>query len=154
MREQTSSSITALGHRLLRYELALVIAWIGGMKFTAYEAQGIAPLVTKSLFLGWTYHVSTVRQFSAGLGVVEISIAVLIALRPKSRQACAIGSVAAKSDVSHRALILIFNTWMGTEPRWLSFSFGNGWAIPAQGSSSAWGCDLVAWRVAVRAIVT
>jgi reactive chlorine resistance protein C len=82
MRDQMSSSIAALGHWVLRYGLALVISWIGGMKFTAYEAQGIAPLVEKSAFLGWIYHLLTVRQFSAGLGVVEISIAVLIALRP------------------------------------------------------------------------
>ena len=106
MREQMSSSIAALGHRVLRYGLALVIAWIGGMKFTAYEAQGIAPLVAKSPF----------RQ----------------------------------SDVPHYALIHIFNAWMGTEPRWVSFSFGRGWTILTQGSGSAWGCDLVAWRVAVR----
>ncbi len=62
------------------------------MKFTGYEAQGIEPLVAHSPLLGWMYHVWTVRQFAAGLGVVEISIAILIAVRPWSRKACAIGS--------------------------------------------------------------
>jgi uncharacterized membrane protein YkgB len=75
--------------------LALVIGWIGMMKFTAYEAQGIEPLVAHSPLLGWMYHVWTVRQFAAGLGVIEISIAILIALRPWSRKACAIGSAVA-----------------------------------------------------------
>jgi reactive chlorine resistance protein C len=89
------SSITALGHRVLRYGLALVIGWIGMMKFTGYEAQGIEPLVAHSPLLGWMYHVWTVRQFAAGLGVVELSIAILIALRPWSRKACAIGSAIA-----------------------------------------------------------
>src|SRR5467141_4769891 len=78
------SSITALGHRVLRYGLALVIGWIGMMKFTGYEAQGIEPLVAHSPLLGWMYRVWTVRQFAAGLGVVEISIAILIVLRPRS----------------------------------------------------------------------
>ncbi len=41
------------------------------------------------------YRVWTVRQFAAGLGVVEISIAILIALRPWSPKASAIGSAGA-----------------------------------------------------------
>ena len=93
--EEIISSITAFGHRVLRYGLALVIGWIGMMKFTGYEAQGIEPLVAHSPLLGWMYRVWTVRQFAAGLGVVEIFIAILIALRPWSRKACAIGSAVA-----------------------------------------------------------
>src|SRR5258708_13377060 len=89
------SSITALGHRVLRYGLALVIGWIGMMKCTGYEAQGIEPLVAHSPLLGWMYRVWTVRQFAAGLGIVEISIAILIALRPWSPKACAIGRAVA-----------------------------------------------------------
>lgn len=93
--EEIASTITVLGHRILRYGLALVIAWIGLMKFTGYEAQGIEPLVAHSPLLGWMYHIWTVRQFSDGLGVVEMAIAIFIALRPWSRKACAIGSAAA-----------------------------------------------------------
>lgn len=91
----TTSRIAALGHRVIRYGLALVIGWIGLMKFTAYEAHGIEPLVAHSPLLSWAYHVFTVRQFSAALGVVEVSIAILIALRPLSRKACAVGSAGA-----------------------------------------------------------
>jgi reactive chlorine resistance protein C len=36
--QEIVASITALGHRVLRYGLALVIGWIGMMKFTGYEA--------------------------------------------------------------------------------------------------------------------
>ena len=92
---EISPSITALGHRVLRYGLALVIGWIGMMKFTGYEAQGIEPLVAHSPLLGWMYRIWTVRQFSDGLGVVEVGIAILIALRPWSRKASAIGSAVA-----------------------------------------------------------
>jgi uncharacterized membrane protein YkgB len=80
---------------VLRYGLALVIGWIGMMKFTGYEAHGIEPLVAHSPFMGWMYHILSVREFSDGLGVVEVGIAVLIALRPWSRKASAIGSAAA-----------------------------------------------------------
>ena len=38
---RTSARIRALGEILLRYGLVLVLAWIGTMKFTAYEAEGI-----------------------------------------------------------------------------------------------------------------
>ena len=88
-------SITTLGHRVLRYGLAVVIGWIGFMKFTGYEAHGIEPLVARSPIMGWMYHILTVQQFSAGLGVVEVAIALLIAIRPWSRRASAIGSAAA-----------------------------------------------------------
>jgi uncharacterized membrane protein YkgB len=93
--EEIISGITALGHLILRYGLALVIGWIGKMKFTAYEAQGIEPLVAHSPLLGWMYRVWTALQFAAGLGVVEISIAILIVLRPWSQKACAFGSAVA-----------------------------------------------------------
>ena len=88
-------SITALGHRVLRYGLALVVGWIGMMKFTGYEANGIQPLVAHSPLMGWMYHFLTVRQFSDGLGAVEVAIAILIALRPWSPKTSAVGSALA-----------------------------------------------------------
>jgi uncharacterized membrane protein YkgB len=93
--EDLASVITVFGSRTLRYGLAVVIGWLGAMKFTGYEANGIQSLVAHSPFLSWMYHVWTVRQFAAGLGVVEIGIAVLIALRSWSPKATAIGSAAA-----------------------------------------------------------
>jgi len=87
--------MVAIGFKVIRYGLGLVIVWIGLMKFTSYEANGIRPLVASSPLLGWTYHYLSVRQFSDVLGVVELSIASLIALRPWSPKACAIGSGAA-----------------------------------------------------------
>ena len=87
--------IQFLGLGILRYGLALVIAWIGFMKFTSYEANGIKPLVAHSPFLSWVYHLWSVQQFSDGLGLVEISIGTLIALRAWFPTACAIGSFGA-----------------------------------------------------------
>ena len=93
--EEIISTVAVLGHRVLRYGLAVVVGWIGVMKFTGYEAQGIEPLVANSPLMGWMYHVWTVRQFADGLGVVEVAIAASIALRPWSLKACVIGSAAA-----------------------------------------------------------
>jgi reactive chlorine resistance protein C len=40
------AKIEPAGALLARYGLVIVIAWIGALKFTSYEAQGIAPLVS------------------------------------------------------------------------------------------------------------
>jgi uncharacterized membrane protein YkgB len=93
--EKLALGITIVGHPVLRYGLALVIGWIGMMKFTGYEAEGIRPLVAHSPLMGWSYHLLTVRQLSTGLGVVEVGIAILIALRPWSPTGAAIGSALA-----------------------------------------------------------
>jgi uncharacterized membrane protein YkgB len=95
LRRETALAIQLFGSRVLRYGLALVIGWIGMMKFTGYEANGIQPLVAHSPFMGWMYGIWTVRHFSTGLGLVEVGIALLIALRPWSRKACATGSALA-----------------------------------------------------------
>lgn len=94
-RKDIKSKITIVGARVLRYGLALVIGWIGMMKFTGYEANGIESLVAHSPFMSWMYGVVTVRHFSDGLGIVEVAIALLIAARPWSRKATAIGSAVA-----------------------------------------------------------
>ena len=58
----------ALGGHALRYGLVLVLLWIGGMKFTAYEAQGIRPFVENSPPFAWTYPVFGVQGLSNILG--------------------------------------------------------------------------------------
>ena len=87
--------VQAIGAFVLRYGLVLVIGWIGLMKFTEYEANGIQPLVAHSPLMSWMYGFLTVRGFSNALGVVEVAVAILIALRPWSARASAVGSAAA-----------------------------------------------------------
>ena len=87
--------VQTLGTHVIHYGLALVILWIGLMKFTEYEAVGIQPLVASSPFMGWMYGILSVREFSAALGMVEVALAVLIALRPWFPRASAVGSAAA-----------------------------------------------------------
>src|ERR1700687_4658436 len=90
-----SSRMEAVGRELARYGLVVVVAWIGLMKFTAYEAEGIRLYVANSPLMSWVYGPMSVRGFSAMLGVVEVSVAVLIAARPFSPRACALGSALA-----------------------------------------------------------
>src|SRR5437764_44007 len=91
----TSSRVEAAGRELARYGLVVVVAWIGLMKFTAYEAEGIRPFVANSPLLSWVYGPVSVRGLSAVLGVVEVAIALLIAARPFAPRACALGSALA-----------------------------------------------------------
>jgi reactive chlorine resistance protein C len=90
-----SSWVEAVGHALARYGLVVVVAWIGLMKFTAYEAEGIRPFVAHSPLMSWVYGFISVRDFSAVLGVVEVAIALLIAVRPFAPRASALGSTLA-----------------------------------------------------------
>lgn len=88
-------SIEDVGKEIVRWGLVLVLVWIGGMKFTAYEAMGIQPLVAHSPFVSWMYDVLSVRSFSAMLGCIEIATAVLLGLRYVSPMASAVGSLLA-----------------------------------------------------------
>lgn len=87
--------IQALGGSVIRYGLAAVVGWIGLMKFTHYEAEGIRPFVANSPLMSWAYSILSIDGFSAMLGVAEVAIAALIALRPLSARASAIGSALA-----------------------------------------------------------
>ena len=90
-----SSRVEAAGRELARYGLVVVVGWIGLMKFTAYEAEGIRLYVANSPLMSWVYGPISVRGFSAVLGVVEVAVAVLIAARPFSPRASALGSALA-----------------------------------------------------------
>jgi uncharacterized membrane protein YkgB len=90
-----SFQVEAVGRALARYGLVVVVGWIGLMKFTAYEAEGISPFVAHSPLMSWVYGFMSVRGFSAVLGVVEVAIALLIAARPFSPRASALGSALA-----------------------------------------------------------
>ena len=87
-----SSRVEAVGRELTRYGLVVVVGWIGLMKFTTYEAQGISVFVANSPLMSWAYGLLSVRGFSAVLGVIEVAIAVLIAIRPYSPRASVLGS--------------------------------------------------------------
>jgi len=87
--------LEAVGQAIVRYGLVLVLGWIGALKFTAYEAAGIQPLVANSPLMSWMYGFLSVQGFSNLLGTVEIAVAAMIALRPVSPRIAAVGSAMA-----------------------------------------------------------
>jgi len=87
--------LEAVGRHAVRYSLVLVLVWIGGMKFTAYEAEGISGFVSNSPLMSWAYQLFSQEQFSAMLGIVEVLTALLIAARPYSAKLSAVGSALA-----------------------------------------------------------
>lgn len=84
------------------------------MKFTAYEAMGIQPLVAHSPLISWMHDFLGIRSFSAMLGCIEIGTAILISLRSLSPAASAIGSILA-IGLFATTLSFLFST-LGWEP--------------------------------------
>ena len=111
-RVEIGEKLSGLGTFIVRYGLVLVILWIGAMKFTGYEANGIQPLVANSPFMGWVYQIFSVQGFSNLLGTVEIAIAGMIAFRPLSPNVSAIGSVLAM------AMFLTTMSFLFSTPGW------------------------------------
>lgn len=87
--------IAVVGRQLVRYALVVVIAWIGALKYSAYEAAAIHPLIANSPLMSWFYNILSVRTLAATLGTLEIIAAVLIAVRFLSPRLSAIGSAMA-----------------------------------------------------------
>ena len=87
--------IQTVGVFLLRYGLVLVLGWIGAMKFTGYEAEGIRPLIETSPLMSWMYRFLSVQATSNLIGTAEIIAAVLIGIRPLTAKLSALGSVLA-----------------------------------------------------------
>ncbi len=92
---QVADKLQAVAPVLLRYSLVLVIGWVGALKFTAYESEAVQAFVTTSPLMSWLNSVLSVRGVGALLGVVELTTALLIALRPLSAKAGAVGAAMA-----------------------------------------------------------
>ena len=86
-------SIDKISAFVLRYGLVLVVFWIGGLKFTAYESKGVFNHASHSPLLAWAYHILDVRNFSRSLGVVEIATALLMAVGPVWPKLSIVGSL-------------------------------------------------------------
>lgn len=71
--EKSIGSLSGLG--LLRWALILIFIWFGAMKFTAYEANGIAPFIINSPIMSWLHSEFGVRGASYVIAVVELSTA-------------------------------------------------------------------------------
>jgi uncharacterized membrane protein YkgB len=91
----TARQLERIGAAVIRYGLALIIAWIGALKFAAYEAAAIEGLVANSPLLSWMYGIASVPTVAAVIGGSEIVLGVLIAIRPFAPGVSAVGSLGA-----------------------------------------------------------
>ena len=86
--------LVLVGQSITRYGAVILLVWSGAMKFLPLEAEGVTPLVA--------------------LGVIEIAIGLLIAVRPLWPMVSAIGSLLAAGMIL-TTLTFLFST-SGTEP--------------------------------------
>ncbi|WP_433283036.1 DUF417 family protein [Pseudonocardia xinjiangensis] len=84
--------VSAAGATILRYGLAVVVAWIGALKYTGSEAERIQQYISPSPLMNWMDGILTVRVLSDALGTGEIIVAVLIALKLLLPRLSALGS--------------------------------------------------------------
>lgn len=90
--KEADNRFLRMGQGVLRYGLITVIGYIGLLKFTEYEAEGVKPFVANNPLMSWMYSLFSVQTAAEIIGVWEIISAVLIALRPYSTTASTIGS--------------------------------------------------------------
>ena len=92
--------LSGAGFRLMRFgsgtlyfALAVIFIWVGAMKFTDYEAAGIAGFVMNSPIVSWWHAVFGIQGTSYMLGVYEISTGLLLAARMFSPSLSLAGAV-------------------------------------------------------------
>ncbi|BBN83717.1 hypothetical protein PA25_37020 [Pseudoalteromonas sp. A25] len=66
--------------------VAMVLIWIGGLKFYEFEAKGIVSLVSTSPFMFWLYELFSVQWASNLIGSYDILFAVLLGVALKIRR--------------------------------------------------------------------
>lgn len=77
---------------LLRWSLVVVFLWFGAMKFTGYEAEGIAPFIANSPIMSWLHSAFGVRGASSFIGVIELATAAMLAASSFNRAALVLGA--------------------------------------------------------------
>lgn len=95
VRGNPGGQILGIGRFVMRYGLALIFVWFGFMKFTSYEATGVAGLIANSPLVGWWHALLGIQGASNMLGVFEITTGVLLALRAFAPIASVVGGAMA-----------------------------------------------------------
>lgn len=88
-------SLDRMGRFILRYSLVFFFIAFGLYKFTPQEAAAIAPLMAHSPVLFWAEPLLGERGASVMIGVIELAIGLLIALRRWAPALSALGSLGA-----------------------------------------------------------
>ena len=97
--------------------IALVMGWIGWMKFYEFEAQGIVRLMEPNILFNWTYVIWDVQGASNFIGIVEWMFLALILCLPFNRVLGGLGVI----GIALTALGTL--SFMLTTPGWDANSF-------------------------------
>lgn len=95
----------------LRWSLVVVFFWFGGMKFTAYEAAGIAPFIENSPIMSWLHVLFGIQGASYFLGIAELTTGVLLVIGSFSALFSVVGAFL--SSVTFLVTITFFITTPG-----------------------------------------
>lgn len=96
---------------LLRWSLVVIFLWFGGMKFSSYEANAIAPFIDHSPIMNWLGVVFGAQGASYVIGVIELATAVALVVGAFNRFASALG--AAMSCMTYVITLTFFLTTPG-----------------------------------------
>lgn len=107
---ELGDKITNTATHAIRFSSAIVLGWIGAMKFTAYEAGAIEGLVASSPLTNWLYSVFSLQGASNLIGSVEIIIALLLVAGFKFPKAALLGALGAL------ATFLVTSSYLLTAP--------------------------------------
>ncbi|WP_444942920.1 DUF417 family protein [Microbulbifer sp. ZKSA006] len=104
------------------FPVGLVLLWIGGMKFTALEAQGIESLVSTSPLLSWLYNLFSVQTASNLIGIYDLVALIVLALGIYIRKLFCLGVLLCA------AVFITTQTFL--------YTFSGSWVSPGQLSGS------------------
>jgi uncharacterized membrane protein YkgB len=90
---KVGKQLKSAGAIVLRYSLVVFFVGFGLLKFTAQEAADVHPMIANSPALFWLSRLFDVQRGSDFIGVIEITLGVLMALRPFNARLSAIGSL-------------------------------------------------------------
>jgi reactive chlorine resistance protein C len=102
--------IARLGSGVMRWSLVLFFIGVGLYKFTPDEAAGVAPLMAHSPVLFWVVPLLGQRGGSDLIGVIEIALGTMIALRHVRPLLSAYGSLVTS------AVLLVTLSFLFTTP--------------------------------------
>ena len=115
----TARPFELVGGFTLRYGLVIFLILFGLAKFTEAEAETIYPWVSNSPFLSWLYTVASVQGASNLLGLIELTIGLLLGVRPWWPRASVLGSFGA--IIAFVLTLSFLGTTPDLSPAWSGF---------------------------------
>jgi uncharacterized membrane protein YkgB len=80
MNTTLQSKMYKTGYYISLLGTVLIMLWMGGLKFTPTEANGIRPFMENSPFTSWMYKLWSVQTASEVIGVTEMATAIFVIL--------------------------------------------------------------------------